>query len=335
MQVNQVPVMLGRRSLICGRRRRNLSPLLRLLPTVIILLFVIQNDLSLNTFHSFVASAYGADALVSRLQTAQCALQVTVGRIPGTAMPEDWAASGAKLGFELEVEFCNEPCNYELTKERLLLGSAASTKQGASRSGKSIKAVELLNEPTFVSSKGQETILVKDGAYGCDLMNFPSQQYGLRFCLDFPEGAKRNDVELPPERIFFMTSCWIADHVALDKAKKRHRELVELRQNLQDEINTAGAGGGILNKVFGLRQMTLLVEKKNSVEQQLVELERTYPLQVADMIQPPQELLEGPKGLFFVKNGVIAVKRHRGAMGTREQYHWVGTFSISEFFDDL
>mmetsp|Transcript_29311 Transcript_29311/g.42535 ORF Transcript_29311/g.42535 Transcript_29311/m.42535 type:complete len:82 (+) Transcript_29311:238-483(+) len=81
--------------------------------------------------------------------------------------------------------------------------------------------------------------------------------------------------------------------------------------------------------------MTLLVEKKNSVEQQLVELERTYPLQVADMIQPPQELLEGPKGLCFVKNGVIAVKRHRGAMGTRGQYHWVGTFSISEFFDDL
>jgi len=48
-----------------------------------------------------------------------------------------------------------------------------------------------------------------------------------------------------------------------------------------------------------------------------------------------QTLLEGPNDLLFVKEGVIAVKRFRGAMETREQYHWVGTFSIQEFFEDL
>ena len=101
---------------LCGNGRRK-PPLLLLLTLI----------LSLHTY--FPAESLANDALMSRIKTAQCALQVSVGRIPGTAMPEEWAASGAKLGFLLEVEFCDDPCaSYDMTKERLLLGTASATK---------------------------------------------------------------------------------------------------------------------------------------------------------------------------------------------------------------
>ena len=58
--------------------------------------------------------------LLSNLQTVQAELLISIGRVPGTAMPPEWAASGAKLGFTLEVEFTNEQAEYEMSKERLL-----------------------------------------------------------------------------------------------------------------------------------------------------------------------------------------------------------------------
>jgi len=62
---------------------------------------------SLNRKNGMLVEALGTDSVMARIKTAQCALQVNVGRIPGTAMPKDWAASGARLGFLLEVEFCD------------------------------------------------------------------------------------------------------------------------------------------------------------------------------------------------------------------------------------
>lgn len=280
------------------------------------------------------------DGVMSRLQTAQCEMQVSVGRIPGTAMPSDWAASGAKLSFNLEVEFCREACAnpFEMAKERLLSASAEATKQSRSRTSTSsdIKLVEPLNDPTFVSTSGTQHILVKDGAYACTLQNLQSQQYALRFCLDFPEGALRNDVELPAERVYFLSTCWIVDNEAgLERARSRYRELQTRLKDIQTEISSLqSASSGFLGQVLGLRQMTLLVEKKNALLTQLNDLEQSYPLQEPDM-QSAKKLLEGPNGLTFAKDGVIAVKRFAGAMDTREQYHWIGTFSITEFFEEL
>mmetsp|Transcript_19455 Transcript_19455/g.55977 ORF Transcript_19455/g.55977 Transcript_19455/m.55977 type:complete len:330 (-) Transcript_19455:35-1024(-) len=287
---------------------------------------------SLNNRKFMLAEALGTDSVMSRLKTAQCALQVNVGRIPGTAMPNDWAASGARLGFLLEVEFCEElPSNYQMTKERLLLGS----RKGLGRQPTvALRAVEPLNEPTFISTAGQQVIRVTEGAYGCELQSLQSQQYGFRFFLDFPEGAVRNDVELPAERIYFISSCWIKNEPTFQRAQQRYNELDQKLTDVRADIAKLEAeskSSGIFGKALGLRQMTTLVEKKQSIEAQLYELERTYPLQETTR----QELLDGPNDILFVKEGVIAVKRFRGAMETREQYHWVGTFSFQEFFEDL
>jgi hypothetical protein len=268
-------------------------------------------------------------SLLSRLETAQCALQVSVGRIPGTAMPPEWAASGAKLGFPLEIEFAKELCSdFDMNKERLLQGDAANSISNTKKNN--FRAVVPLNEPSFISNLGQETILVNEGAYGFEVQNLEAQQYSLRFCLDFPQGAVRNDCSLPAERIYFLTSCWIENRAVLERAQKRKDEtetsLQETIQELQ-QIQQDSSTANFVQKAMGIRQTVLLVEKKQRLEVRLNELEQTYPLQ-SDL------LLEGPKGVVFVKEGVIAVKRFRGAMNTREQYHWVGTFAFQEFFED-
>ena len=286
--------------------------------------------------HVTTINALANDAFISRIKTAQCALQVSVGRIPGTAMPEDWAASGAKLGFNLEVEFCDDPCaDYEMTKERLLQGTAVATKNNVLRStSSSLKACEPLNEPTFVSTSGTQTIKVTEGAYAGELQNPQSQLYGFRFFLDFPEGAVRNDVELPAERIFFLSTCWIQNEHAFERAQERYSELEATLEEIQSDISKVqeeSQSKGILGKAMSVRELTLLVEKKKETQQMLGELEQQYPLQESTQ----REFVEGPKGLLFAKKGFIAVKRFRGAMETREQYHWVGTFTFQEFFEDL
>ena len=59
---------------------------------------------------------------------------------------------------------------------------------------------------------------------------------------------------------------------------------------------------------------------------QLEELEQKYPLDSS-------KIIHGPNNIIFSKEGFVAVKRLRGTLGTREQYHWVGTFSFNEFFE--
>ena len=60
-----------------------------------------------------------------------------------------------------------------------------------------------------MSANGQESIRVEAGAHGCQTQGLESRQYAFRFFLDFPNGAKRNVVELPAERIYFLSSCWL------------------------------------------------------------------------------------------------------------------------------
>ncbi|KAL3788322.1 hypothetical protein ACHAWO_008551 [Cyclotella atomus] len=250
-------------------------------------------------------SAFSASntALLSRLQTIQAELLISIGRIPGTAMPPEWAASGAKLGFALEVEFTDEPCEYEMTKERLLKSDALM--------GTKLLSVEPLNVPTFVSTKGKETIKVKPGAYGCQIQGLESRQYAFRFFLDFPEGSKRNDVELPAEKIYFLSSCWLlpgGEDSSLERARRRRDDLVTTIRQISDEVD----------------QVERQLADANILQR---EMEKIYPLDSSKVIQGPNEII-------FAKEGVVAVKRFRGTLGTKEQYHWIGTFTFNEFFED-
>ena len=85
--------------------------------------------------------------------------------------------------------------------------------------------------------------------------------------------------------------------------------------------------GGFFHKISLFRQSVELVERRDKLQAQLDELDQKYPLDRGKVKQ-------GPNNIIFAKEGYIAVKRLRGAMGTREQYHWVGTFTYDEFFED-
>ena len=188
-----------------------------------------------------------------------------------------------------------------------------------------------LNEPTFVSNKGTEVVKVLPGAYGCQIQQVQSQQYALRFFSDCPDGATRNDVELPAERIYFLSSCWnVEDERVLTRAVKRQKEMEESIQEITqqlDDIEKEQQGNNLFQKALKFRESVDLVEKRGKLKLQLQELEQAYPLQSGSVIR-------GPNNIMFAKEGVIAVKRLRGAMGTREQYHWIGTFTYNEFFED-
>jgi len=234
-------------------------------------------------------------------------------------MPKEWAASGARLVFPLEIEFTDELCSdYEMTKESLL-----------QQATKNPRLVVPLNEPSFVSTKGQETIDVKEGAFGCQLQTPQAQQYALRFFLDFPNGAERNDVTLPAERIYFLWSCWLLNEASIDMAEGLKAGLEERIDEIGQQIQASSEQQNFLQQALGLRQKVLLVEKQGKLKAQLDEVTKTYPLS-----SNPMQLAKGPNGLIFPKEGVIAVKRWGGSMGTREQYHWVGTFTLKEFFED-
>ena len=276
------------------------------------------------------SSSSSNDGVLSRIKTAQCALQVSVGRVPGTAMPKEWAASGTSLVFNLEVEFDNELCaEYDMTKERLLITSSSSRTTV-------FNAAVPLNTPTFIATTGQQTIQVTAGAYGCELLNPQSQQYKLRFFLDFPEGAVRNDVELPAERVYFISSCWVINNKNnFNSAQQRYNELQQTLDEIQQDITQiqleSSRSKNIFGKVKALQQTAVLMDQKKKLEPQLYNLQQSYPLQDTTR----QELVEGPNDLLFVKKGMLAVKRYRGTLNTQEQYHWIGTFSFQEFFEDV
>jgi hypothetical protein len=236
--------------------------------------------------------------------------------------PPEWAASGAKLGLSLELEFTNETADYEMSKERLLKGDALM--------GSKLYTLHPLNEPTFISSKGIEVVKVLPGAYGCQIQGIESQQYAFRFFLDIPEKAIRNDVELPAERIYFLSSCWnVEDESTLRRAQLRQKKMEQSIQDITRELESMEEqqGNNLFQKAMRFRDSVALVEKRGKLKVQLEELEQTYPLQ-------SERVVRGPNNIIFAKEGVIAVKRLRGAMGTREQYHWIGTFTYNEFFEE-
>eukprot|EP00986_Skeletonema_menzelii_P018633 scaffold26670_cov149-Skeletonema_menzelii.AAC.11 len=244
----------------------------------------------------FTCYAFTGRSLLQRIENTQATLAVEVGRIPGTAMPSEWAASGAKLGFTLEVGFTD---NAEQITREMLAGDALM--------GNKPQTVIPLKQPSFISVSGSELIDVKPGAYGCQMQDRDSQQYALRFYLDFPNGARRNDVELPADRIYFLSRCWLPSSndesmLALENARKEKKQI----------LSTIELTDARLNKI----RSSPPAERKKKLQSQLNELERAYPLD-------SDEIINGPNDVSYAKEGVIAVKRS-------SKYLWVGRFRFTE-----
>ena len=247
------------------------------------------------------------------LSNVECELLVTIGRLPSTTMPPEWAASGAKLGLPLKVKFSNEACDYEMNKERLL-GSEFPP----------FLSLEPLNEPTFVSVNGLEKVKVSRGAYYDQIQDPDTKQYAFRFFLDFPEGAARNDVILPAGRIYFMTACWKKDDGIFQRAIKWKEDVLKSIRQIDDELEQMKQSPkGLIEKALKVRQYGNLLKQREISCSQIDMLDERFPLD-------PGRLCNGPNNVVFLKDGVVAVK---GKNTNEDRYDWVGTFQF-KFFED-
>ena len=138
-------------------------------------------------------------------------LTLDVGRIPGTStwMPDDWGASGARIGISgVEVELLDERC----------------PGVGEARLGEAEEMYRLrvVTPGKFVGADGEvEVPAAPDGAWS-QTTTSRSGEYRLRFFVDFPDGAARRDVELPAGRIFFTTACYIDAELELAQMASVH-----------------------------------------------------------------------------------------------------------------
>jgi hypothetical protein len=242
-----------------------------------------------------------------QLEDTTCRLHLSIGRVEGTAMPADWAASGVQLTLpNLELQFRAAESD---DKEKLLGPPALQ------------RVLVPLSEPTFVDMNGQQRVRVGKGAY-CFFSQAGLKMH-FRFFLDFPDGAKRNDVILPSERVFFTSICWLYGEELAAEMALRQETQVELQQ-LEDLYAKLDDSRGVLQQTLRLRSKIQLKDRITFLRARLHEQNETLP----DVHE--YSVIQGP-GVLFSKEGCMTVKRYGGILGMREEYHVVGTFKIDEF----
>ena len=149
---------------------------------------------------SLASSFVNAMATPATIGGGTWRVSLNVGREPGTYMPEDWASSGARLAFPVDVEFTTAAATQY---QEDLLGEAEGTCR-----------LRVVNPGKFIGSSGEVTVETKHGAWRATPTGAGGETH-LRFFLDFPEDATRNDVVLPAGRLFFTTGMWQAEELEL------------------------------------------------------------------------------------------------------------------------
>jgi len=243
-------------------------------------------------------------------------------------MPSDWAASGARLVLpKLKIQFQDDNYQYAQSENwEKLLGFDNDPQF----------KINVLSLPKFVGASGEETVQVGNvGAYTVQPVRNNDYRYpsiGFRFFLDFPNGAVRNDVKLPAERIFFTSKFWMVSDNDVQIMKKQLNELREKLKIIEDEksdLNNQDKNGrGVIQwfrKAQDFRSLVALSDRKDILKRRLGTLERALPVN-------SQNVIRGPNGILFDKEGYMTVKRYAGLLGRTEQYHIVGKFSISNDF---
>ena len=165
------------------------------------------------------------ETATTMLAGLECGATLSIGREPGTWMPSEWAASGARLSLPMVFHFSDEQVDLGFPGEEALQGRYA--KRLGCEGG------------SFVGAQGEAFVKADGGAWNA----VPTGRDGesvIRFFIDFPEAATRNDVTLPATRVFFSCPCW--------DSEERCRELMG---SLPDDL-MEGPGGLLLRNSGGL-----------------------------------------------------------------------------------
>jgi len=276
-------------------------------------------------------------------------------------MPPEWAASGARLVLpDLELCFGERVYKYGYSEtEERMLGYGYDPPP---------LSIDVLSMPKFVGTKGEETVQVKKGAYALKSPPADDDAYpgiAFRFFLDFPDGALRNDVTLPAERVFFTTKCWLDDtttdsdgddddgdnngdggslRTALDRlrsAKDEYRRIGEEIEEWEEGEGSGSAGEGVFGmfrRATGFRSRVQMSEQRTVLGRRVEIMERALP-PLSSVVDGENgegyedSVVRGTNGVIFMKEGYMTVKRFGGLLGGREEYHIVGKFSITKVLD--
>ena len=229
-------------------------------------------------------------------------LSLNVGREPGTAMPSEWAASGARLGLPLNVRFSSK---------------AASKAAAELLAEDDIRQCEHVGgAPTLIGEAGEQIIRVRAGAW-CTGPDRRGDRDSLNFWLNFPDGATRRDVSIPPGPVYFICpGVW--SHEALAKLRDDLDRTQAEYDALGEQMRALDKDKAPLARLVNFRQQVLLSEKRTSLGVILRSLEKSLP---------------SSDGVVDLGNGV-SVERKGGLCIRREkqfgvEYHILGTFTIS------
>jgi hypothetical protein len=246
------------------------------------------------------SSAFDSNLIVN----TQHQLRLSIGREPGTAMPPEWAASGARLALPLQIQY-----HQELSDENERLLGEDET-----------RILQPLGTPTFVSSLGEQEVAISQGGWSVTKTDKDDGSWAaLRFFLDFPQGAARNDVTLPAERVFFTTAFWVEGE-NLEKAKREFDSTKAKIVALESEIRalTERMNNAPLQKVLRYRSLVLLTEERGRLKNKAKYQYRCLPRDDAVSL---------PNGILLQKEGMLTVKRMVGILASREEYHFIGRFT--------
>lgn len=261
-------------------------------------------------------------ATPSRLiDTGQWKLSLDVGLQPGSWMPNrypGWGESGARLGLDVQVEFTERAP----PASEFMLG---------------MDAYELcVTSPpsTFVSERGQEQVKFKRaGGWSItrptgDVRNanggLVKPEGILRFWLDCSSGAKRRDVEIPPDtRIFFTTGVWDDPLEVQEQDAEYRRVLSELDEILQDTRQTRQEAEN-QNILQNIQTFTKLFGDSRRFDE-LVSLKERYEREL-----PPSGTATARNGVKIAPTGSMVIKGNGiPDWMPGSEYLIFGTFSTS------
>lgn len=234
-------------------------------------------------------------------------ITLNVGREPGMhQMPEDWAKSGARLSLPLEISFTDDLVS------------------GSDPGGDWLWTIEelaccpsrrlLATAGSFVGAQGEVNVPVHHGGWLAE----PPDRCGmsvLRFYLDFPDGAQRNDAVLPAGRVFFQAACWDESDLNAFEAEAEvvQAELDELQgggdRTVAEQVEYQREGGGSQRaEVLG------------------------FQLEILQRSLPTCGVLSGSGGVQLAAEGTLSVKRNWlwnlwGALNNR--FCTIGRFSFA------
>ena len=113
-----------------------------------------------------------------------------------------------------------------------------------------------------------------------------------------------------------MTACWNGDSNLMQRAKRIKDKHAFSIRDIDVELTAMGKTKSLskTSRYFNL------LDHRNNLLSQISMFDEAFP--------PDDRLVKGPNNIMFLREGVIAVKRH---IGRAEKYHWVGTFTLGDF----